>query len=259
MKTIYNMPTSELIFSYVYPEQKVVRSRCNLEDVVYKRLSKKYKLGSENIDFFINREEEIIKARGNNLNDYYFAYNNRIDRYLEDFLSKLKEYPGKLEGLSAYTYSELVYFYSMIKTIVKRYHKNKIDINDYLFEFLSSIDKIDTGISRGYDLADLKERMNECLIKLVNEANIYKKYANFWKDLKRDLNIFISYLTDYHLYDDGFNQHDITLSMEENYLKANGLNNMRKDIYSTSGDEYGLLEHDKKLLNKYGFAYFNAE
>lgn len=88
IKNLRLMPTSELIFNTVYNNQSIFNTT-DINNVLLKRLSKKYKLSKEKSDNIITKEQEIIIKRDNNITNYIFDFNRGLSGTAEAFYKKL--------------------------------------------------------------------------------------------------------------------------------------------------------------------------
>ena len=88
IKNLKLMPTSELIFNTVYNNQNALYKK-NINNVLLKRLSKKYKLNIEKANNIIKKEQEVIIKRGSNITDYIFDVNRGLSGTTEEFYKKL--------------------------------------------------------------------------------------------------------------------------------------------------------------------------
>lgn len=124
IKNIKLIPTSELILSaYNY--------QSDIDNILIKRLTKKYKLNYEKSKQLIKRDQEIILTRGNNIEDYVFDYNRGLSGTIEALYKKTEKPNSQkfsTEQTANLTFSELCLGYTIINKLTRLYKKRNNEL-----------------------------------------------------------------------------------------------------------------------------------
>lgn len=108
-KNFSKMPTSKIIYNLTYQnEQQIEKS--NLENILYKRLEKVYKLEKNIIKKFIKKEQETILTRGNLLEEYLFEGEKTVEEALSKYYTKIEKINMSVKADDSFTdltFSEL--------------------------------------------------------------------------------------------------------------------------------------------------------
>lgn len=112
-----NVPTSKLVYASVFPGSIEVKTKIGVDEEVFLRLTKEFKLTPDKVHQFVDREKGIITSRGDDLSSYYFGGTHNLDDVLKtyygafDYISRAVSY-GK--NLNEFTFSELVLFFNIL-------------------------------------------------------------------------------------------------------------------------------------------------
>lgn len=90
VKNLKVMPTSQLVFYSIYNDQSYFQTS-EINSIIAKRLTKKYKIDEENSNRLVERDSDIIISRGNDLSDYIFNYNRGLRGTQATFYKKLNK------------------------------------------------------------------------------------------------------------------------------------------------------------------------
>lgn len=110
------VPTSKLVYASVFPGSVDVKTKIGIDEEVFLRLTKEFKLTPDRVYQFVDREKEIITSRGDDLSSYYFVGTHNIDDLLRvyygafDYISRAISYGN---NLNEFTFSELVLFFNV--------------------------------------------------------------------------------------------------------------------------------------------------
>ena len=126
-KRIKNMkliPTSELILH-------ANNYQSDLDNILIKRLTKKYKINYEKSKQLIKRDQKIILSRGNNIEDYVFDYNRGLSGTIEALYKKTEKPNSQkfsTEQTANLTFSELCLGYTIINKLTRLYKKRNNEL-----------------------------------------------------------------------------------------------------------------------------------
>ena len=129
-KRIKNMkliPTSELILH-------ANNYQSDLDNILIKRLTKKYKINYEKSKHLIKRDQKIILSKGNNIKDYVFDYNRGLSGTIEALYKKIEKPNNQkfsTNQTANLTFSELCIGYTLINKLTKLYKKRNNELEKH--------------------------------------------------------------------------------------------------------------------------------
>ncbi len=156
MSKVKYIPTSKLVYESVFPGSVEVRTKRGVDEEIFLRLTREFKLTPTEVHKFVDREKEIITSRGEDLSSYYFGNAHTLDESLRAFYSSL-DYISKTlnyrENLNEFTYSELLYFRSILYFISQRYAYRQAQLT----KLITSEDKRVAKVLRGFSSSAEKD------------------------------------------------------------------------------------------------------
>lgn len=264
MEKIKNIPTSELIFSCIYPESRVIDTSKDIEREVYNRLIKKFHLDSESAHKFFDQEASIIQERGDNLESYYFNYSidRHLDEYLEGLLSSINDFSYHLgllsnSNITNRTFSELVLFQNILFYMRRAYKTSMQLISKEMRKDPKSISCI--YVSKKPINANNSKLIGELIDKRIELELSYNNqltYLEFWTKISNEIidNKIQALL---ELKDNSFRDMVIYFSSlitsETSRISLGPKQNncLDTDLEEYKRPDFDRIEHDKKVLSKY--------
>lgn len=92
IKNLKILPTSLIVFYKVYNDQSAF-SNDEINEALNRRLISKYKLDIEKSKEIVSRDQELIRQRGSNLDDYIFNVSKGLGYTTDALYGKLKKSP----------------------------------------------------------------------------------------------------------------------------------------------------------------------
>lgn len=129
------VPTSKLVYASVFPGKIEVKTRIGVEEEVFLRLTKEFKLTPDKARQFIEGEQDVISSRGEDISKYYFCGKHDVDDVLRayygafDTISRVVSYRDNLDG---FTFSELVLFFNVFGNKYNFYNYRQLQLEKKL-------------------------------------------------------------------------------------------------------------------------------
>ncbi len=129
LKKLQRIPTSQLVF-YMSTSGPFDENKKEIEEILFGRLTKGYKLYPDMARKFVDREKEVIDFRGHDIESYSFGkdllYNDLFKIFYEN-VTLISPVIKIEENFNTLTMSEVAEFYGHFEIFRKRYKKrNKI-------------------------------------------------------------------------------------------------------------------------------------
>lgn len=108
------LPTSQLVFYMDNQEIDDSKLKARIEDTIYDRLTRKYKMYPTDVDTFMAREHRVISSRGYDLQKYSFGRDMLYEELFKIFyenIGRVSRVTMITEDFTALTMSEIVEFY----------------------------------------------------------------------------------------------------------------------------------------------------
>lgn len=261
MKKISLIPTSELIFSCVYPESSVLASSKDIEKEVFDRLLNSYHLDLDSAHKVFDLDAAIIQERGNNLDNYFFNCDKEFDKYLEALVSYLANVPCLIsnnDDSNGFTFSELVMFKVLLYGMVRTYANGQKQLGKDIRDYSKSIQRV---IRSNKPIAEIDMKYAE--LKSIRENSerileIQEQYSLFWNEILKKIYSKLALLMGCQ--EDGL-RIDINILYEQFRLacSSNHPEVLNKDLQQYKQDNCGRVEHDQKILSKYDVSTFTRQ
>ncbi len=168
------VPTSKLVYASVFPGKIEVKSNIGVEEEVFLRLTKEFKLTPDQVRLFVDRESDIIKSRGEDLSLYYFGGTHTVEECLRafyssfDYISKIASYGNNLNN---WTFSELVMFFNIFgsKYALYTYRQGRLE------KMMKTEDKKMAKLLKSHALSTEKEEAYNRLTELKQSLSEQKR------------------------------------------------------------------------------------
>lgn len=224
---IKKLPTSQLILYMGSPELDDGALKSKIDDAVFKRLTRKYKMYPSAAVDFIDREQRIIDNRGYNLENYAFGndipYSDLIRIFYENTAYPLRA--SIEDNFNNLTLSEIVEFYFWFV-----FYRRRFEERHNAYSQLSA--KSDNLQRRVLDRRVSLEEKSDKMIKLQGVIDAIEKY-----------HLRESQLIDYNTLYEGYMIEKAIQIMESYSDKKVGLSLLRESFLVTQGSKEEFAQY----------------
>lgn len=122
------LPTSQLIFYMSSPELGNESLKSRIEETVFYRLTKRYKLYPDMARKFVEREQEVIDVRGQNIESYIFGKDMSYDELFRIFYESVELISRMVkiqDNFNTLTMSEIAEFCFWFATYKKKFENRQ--------------------------------------------------------------------------------------------------------------------------------------
>mgnify|MGYP001074119586 CR=1 FL=1 len=191
------VPTSKLVYASVFPGKIEVKSNIGVEEEVFLRLTKEFKLTPNQVHSFVDRERDIIISRGEDLSSYYFSGTHTVEECLRtfyssfDYISKIVSYGNNLNN---WTFSELVMFFNILGSKYSFYSYRQLQLEKKMKAEDKKVSKLLNSHALSAEKEEAYKRMTELKQSLSEQKALEHELVGLFQMLRNcDLSKIASY------------------------------------------------------------------